>query len=163
MKRASLALLAVLALGAAACSRGEAAPPIRAAPTRLAAAPEAADAPPAAAHAQPAPSVPTASAAPSAAPRPGSAALPRLVFFMNPHGRPCQIQDQILREMLGQLAGRAEVVYVKTTESADLPAFQHFGIRALPTLLVADAEGREIRRAPPGIQSAAQVLQLLAP
>lgn len=132
--RPYLAPIAAAALGAASCARGEAAP-IEAAPAR---------------------------AAPAAAAQPRSA-LPRLVFFMNPNGRPCQVQDQILGQMAGQLAGKAEVVYVKTTEPADIAIFEQYGIRALPTLLVADASGREIRRAPPGIQTAAQVLQLLGP
>jgi thioredoxin 1 len=88
------------------------------------------------------------------------AALPRLVFFMNPGGAPCQMQDRILQDMGAELKGKAEVVYYKTTVAADIAKFQQYGIRALPTLVVTDASGREIRRATPGIQSAAQVRQL---
>lgn len=114
-----------------------------------------------------------ASAAPAAlaeAPRPATtttasnrpvAALPRLVFFMNPGGAPCQMQDRILQEMAPELKGKAEVVYLKTTISGDIAKFQQYGIRALPTLIVTDASGKEIRRATPGIQSAAQVRQLV--
>jgi len=101
-----------------------------------------------------------------AAPQPvsqRSAPRPRLVFFMNPHGRPCQLQDQILREMGGELGPRVEVVYYKTTEPNDLGWFRQYGIRSLPLLLVTDATGKELRRATPGIQSAAQVRQLVAP
>jgi thioredoxin 1 len=90
-----------------------------------------------------------------------TAALPRLVFFMNPNGAPCQMQDRILKEMGAELAGKAEVVYYKTTVPADLAAFTQYGIRALPTLVVTDASGKELRRATPGIQSAAQVRQLV--
>jgi thioredoxin 1 len=99
----------------------------------------------------------------AAAPRPGPrpAAKPQLVFFMNPYGRPCQMQDQILREMGPELGARVEVVYVKTTEARDLERFRQYGIRSLPTLVVTDASGRELRRATPGIQSAAQVRQLI--
>lgn len=89
------------------------------------------------------------------------AALPRLVFFMNPNGAPCQMQDQILQQMAPELKGRTAVVYYKTTVPGDIAMFQRYGIRALPTLLVTDASGKEIRRATPGIQSAAQVRQLL--
>ena len=89
------------------------------------------------------------------------AALPRLVFFMNPNGPPCQMQDQILQQMAPELKGKAAVVYYKTTVPADIAKFQQYGIRALPTLLVTDASGKEIRRATPGIQSATQVRQLL--
>jgi thioredoxin 1 len=89
------------------------------------------------------------------------AALPRLVFFMNPNGAPCQMQDQILQQMAPELKGKAAVVYYKTTVPTDIAMFQQYGIRALPTLMVTDASGKEIRRATPGIQSAAQVRQLL--
>ncbi len=87
---------------------------------------------------------------------------PRLVFFMNPNGRPCQMQDQILREMGPALTSAADVVYYRTTDPADLAQFEAFGIRSLPQLVVTDPAGRELRRATPGIQGAAQVQQLLA-
>ena len=96
-----------------------------------------------------------------ALPAPQPTALPRLVFFMNPNGAPCQTQDQILQQMAPELKGKAAVVYYKTTVPTDIAMFQRYGIRALPTLLVTDASGKEIRRATPGIQSAAQVRQLL--
>ena len=92
-----------------------------------------------------------------------AAALPRLVFFMNPNGSPCQMQDRILQEMAPELKGKAEVVYYKTTISTDIAKFQQYGIRSLPTLIVTDASGKELRRATPGIQSAAQVRQLFQP
>jgi thioredoxin 1 len=114
-----------------------------------------------------------ASSAPSAladAPRPAAAttgpvrpaaALPRLVFFMNPGGAPCQMQDRILQDMAPELRGKAEIVYLKTNVAGDIAKFQQYGIRALPTLIVTDASGKEIRRATPGIQSATQVRQLV--
>ncbi len=137
--RISLALVTALALGlgGVACSRSEAAP--------------------AAAPAAPAATSP-AHAAPGA-----TAGLPRLVFFLNPNGRPCQIQDRILEEVAGSLQGRAVLVRFRTTTPEDLHWFEQFGIRSLPQLLVTDASGTELRRATPGIQDAAQVLQLLAP
>jgi thioredoxin 1 len=84
------------------------------------------------------------------------------VFFMNPNGRPCQMQDEILRGM-PDLAARAEVVRFKTTEPGDIPRFEQFGIRALPQLLVVDASGAVLRRPTPGILSDPQVRQLLSP
>jgi thioredoxin 1 len=128
------ALIASLALGAVACSRGDAAPASPPPPT------------PVAAHA--------------AAPDP--AGLPRLVFFMNPNGRPCQLQDQVLQQLAPSLQGRAEIVRYRTTTPQDLGEFERFGIRSLPQLVVTDGAGRELRRATPGIQPADQVLQLLA-
>ena len=81
---------------------------------------------------------------------------------MNPSGQPCQMQDRVLHEMGAELKGKAEVVYYRTTVPADIAKFQQYGIRSLPTLIVTDATGKEIRRATPGIQSAAQVRQLVA-
>lgn len=92
-----------------------------------------------------------------------TAPRPRLVFFMNPYGRPCQMQDEILRSMGAELSERAELVYYKTSERADLAKFQEYGIRALPALIVTDAAGRELRRATPGILSMPQIVKLLQP
>jgi thioredoxin 1 len=90
-------------------------------------------------------------------------ALPRLVFFLNPNGMPCQMQDRILHEMAAELSGRADLVYVRTTEAADIAQFSRYGIRSLPSLVLTDGSGREIRRATPGIQSAEQIRRLLGP
>jgi thioredoxin 1 len=97
---------------------------------------------------------------PAHAVAPGS--RPRLVFFMNPNGRPCQMQDQILRGM-PDLSAWADVVYYRTTEPADIARFQEYGIRSLPQLIVTDANGAELRRATPGILSDPDVRRLLAP
>jgi thioredoxin 1 len=91
------------------------------------------------------------------------AALPRLVFFMNPNGTPCQLQDRVLRELAPQLSGRAVLVYYRTTEPADLAQFGRYGIRSIPMLLVTDGDGRELRRATPGIHTADEIRALLAP
>jgi thioredoxin 1 len=111
-------------------------------------------------RAESAPLQPALQSAHASAPAPGS--RPRLVFFLNPNGRPCQLQDEILRGM-PDLTSRADVVYYRTTEPADLPRFEQYGIRSIPQLLVTDASGTVLRRATPGIQSDPQVRQLLAP
>jgi len=80
---------------------------------------------------------------------------------MNPNGQPCQIQDRILKEMSGELAGKADVVYYRTTNNDDIQKFTQYGVRSLPALMLTDATGKEIRRATPGIQSAPQVRQLV--
>jgi thioredoxin 1 len=98
--------------------------------------------------------------APTTAPATGT--RPRLVFFMNPNGRPCQMQDEILRSM-PDLASRAQLVYYRTTEPGDLARFEQYGIRSIPQLVVTDGNGLELRRATPGIQPDAQIRQLLAP
>jgi len=132
MRRAlPAALLLLVGLGLAACSRAESATP-------------AAGPLPMAAHGAP-----------------PAAARPRLVFFMNPNGRPCQVQDEILRSMGPALTGAADVVYYRTTEAGEIQHFQAYGVRSLPLLIVTDGAGRELRRATPGIQSAEAVQQLL--
>ena len=51
--------------------------------------------------------------------------------------------------------------YVKTTVPADRNLFYQYGIRALPTLLLADASGKEIKRMTPGIKNPAAVRALI--
>jgi hypothetical protein len=139
-----LAALALpLTLAAAGCSRADSVPHAQAAV-------------PAQAGHTPAPSVPASAHA-------ATAARPKLVFFMNPGGRPCQLQDQVLREMSAELGRSVDVVYLKTTEGVDLARFQEYGIRALPQLVVTDQAGRELRRATPGILGPDQIRALLGP
>ena len=109
-----------------------------------------------------APAAPLAAPAPSHATPGDAAGLPRLVFFMNPNGRPCQLQDQVLQQLGPSLQGRVEVVRFRTTTPGDLPMFERFGIRSLPQLVVTDAGGQELRRATPGILDAGQIQQLLS-
>ncbi len=133
--RSTLALAAAAGLALSACSRAESAAPAASAP---------AAAVPVAAHA-PAP----------------QGSRPRLVFFMNPNGRPCQLQDQVLQGMAAELGRSVDVTYLRTTEAADLARFQEYGIRALPQLVVVDPAGREMRRATPGILGPEQVRALV--
>jgi thioredoxin 1 len=84
-----------------------------------------------------------------------------LVFFLDPNGRPCQMQDAILKDMAAELEGIVKLRYVSTTVPADLDYFYSFGIRGLPALLLADASGKEIRRLPPGVRSAEEIRGLL--
>ena len=106
---------------------------------------------------------PPAASAPAVAASHAPGALPRLVFFMNPNGMPCQLQDRVLRELAPQLSGRAVLVYYRTTEPADLAQFGRYGVRSLPMLVVTDGDGRELRRATPGIHTADEIRALLAP
>jgi thioredoxin 1 len=128
----ALGVLALVATGAAACSRSDAAP----------------------------------GGGPAYAPLPtgeGPGARPKLVFFMNPNGHPCQIQDRILDTMAKELRDRVDLVYYRTTHPGDIAKFDQYGIRSLPALIVTDAAGKELRRATPGIQGAAAVRRLIAP
>lgn len=85
----------------------------------------------------------------------------QLLFFMNPHGHPCQVQLSILDNMRDKLNGVATVVYVKTTEPSDENKFYQYGIRGLPLLIVADKNGKEIKRLPPGIKNETTIMTAL--
>lgn len=97
-----------------------------------------------------------AKAQPAAAPTPAPKST--LLFFMNPAGRPCQQQDQILTDSKTQWEPLATLRYVRTDTAADRDAFYKYGVRSLPNLILVGPDGREIRRYSPGIQSADSVL-----
>lgn len=86
----------------------------------------------------------------------------KLLFFMNPNGYPCQTQLGILNSVADSLSKVAQVVYIKTTEPGDMQKFEEYGIRGLPSLVIADANGRELSRFAPGIQSGEAVLAALS-
>lgn len=90
-------------------------------------------------------------------------AIPKktILFFMNPNGQPCQIQDAILKEIKDSLAAFATVKYIKTTDDASRNEFSAYGIRGLPTLVIANPAGKEISRFTPGIQSKETILNML--
>jgi thioredoxin 1 len=103
----------------------------------------------------------SSSAGGGSAPAVAPGGLPRLVFFMNPNGAPCQMQDQVLRGLAPELTGKISVVYLRTTVPAEVPFFDRFGVRSLPQLLLVDTAGNEVRRATPGIQSADAIRRLV--
>ncbi|MFK5927066.1 MAG: thioredoxin domain-containing protein [Desulfuromusa sp.] len=84
-----------------------------------------------------------------------------LVFFINPDGGPCRMQADILNQMSEEFAGKVLVRPVKTTIKADMDIFYAYGIRALPTILLADSSGKEITRLPPGVHAADTIRGLL--
>lgn len=85
-----------------------------------------------------------------------------LVFFINPDGAPCQMQGKILSEMSGELDGKVVIRPVQTTVQTDLDIFYAYGIRALPTLMLADNNGKEIKRLPPGVHPAETIRNLVS-
>jgi hypothetical protein len=84
-----------------------------------------------------------------------------ILFFMNPNGHPCQMQNAILNGIKDSLAGLATIKYYKTTEDADRDAFGKYGIRGLPSLVIADNKGNEISRFTPGIQDKETILSTM--
>ena len=103
----------------------------------------------------------SASGAPAPAPETAADGLPRLVFFMNPNGAPCQLQDQLIRGMAPELTGKITVVYLRTTVPAEIPFFERYGVRSLPQHLLVDGAGRELRRATPGVQQPEAIRRLV--
>jgi hypothetical protein len=84
-----------------------------------------------------------------------------ILFFMNPNGRPCQMQSAIIDKIKDTLAGLAKVTYIKTTERSDLEKFEKYGVRGLPSLIILDKYGKELSRFPPGIQNEKAILSAL--
>lgn len=82
-----------------------------------------------------------------------------LLFFLNPDGQPCQIQAQIIDGIRRQIDQRVRIVPVSTAVFSDVTRFRQYGIRYLPMLILVDGEQREIKRLPPGIQPAEQILK----
>jgi len=85
----------------------------------------------------------------------------KLVFFLDPNGGPCRLQVSILNDMATELRGKVDIQYVQTVVPADRAVFSQYGIRALPTLLLADASGKEIKRMTPGVKQADDIRLLL--
>ncbi len=84
-----------------------------------------------------------------------------ILFFMNPNGMPCQMQDQIITGMTEKLNGKATVIRIKTTVAEDRTKFSEYGIRGLPMLIIVDGAKKEIKRFTPGIQSEETILDAL--
>lgn len=86
----------------------------------------------------------------------------RLLFFLNPNGKPCQIQKDILAAMGSALTEKVELKFISTTEmTKNRRLFQHYGIRALPSLILVNSKGEELHRMTPGIHSAEAINSVL--
>lgn len=84
-----------------------------------------------------------------------------LVFFLDPNGGPCRMQNSILEGMADELKGKVNLRYVQTTVPDDRQYFYAYGIRGLPSLILADSTGKEIKRLPPGVNPVEKVRDLL--
>jgi len=71
------------------------------------------------------------------------------------------MQNNILREMADELSGKVDIQYVQTTVPADLNIFNQYGVRGLPTLILADAGGKEIKRLSPGVKGSDEIRLLI--
>jgi thioredoxin 1 len=83
----------------------------------------------------------------------------KLLFFINPSGMPCQMQDQILNKIKDKINSKVDIVYYQTTAESDLQQFYKYGVRALPSIIVLNSSDMEFKRFPPGIQSPESIIE----
>lgn len=102
-----------------------------------------------------------AATASASAEQPASMADHFLVFFLDPNGGPCRMQASILKGMEDELQGKVNLRYVQTTVKDDLQYFYAYGIRGLPSLVLTDASGKELKRLAPGVNPVENVRGLL--
>ena len=91
-----------------------------------------------------------------------SSTKPVLMFFLNPQGGPCLMQAEILKKLPVDVMDRFDLHLVKTTVKDDQEVFYKYGIRGLPSLVLTDQAGKEIKRLPAGVQSEESILMLLS-
>jgi thioredoxin 1 len=75
-----------------------------------------------------------------------------VIFFLNPYGRPCQAQNEILTRLQKDKKNNFNIAYVSAEKQENKQAFYDYGVRGLPTLVLVDSSGRIGRMFPPGIQ-----------
>ena len=76
-----------------------------------------------------------------------------VVFFLNPNGGPCRVQNDILQKLLQDRKNNFTIAYVSAMEPANRQAFYDYGVRNLPSLVLVDKAGKISRVFPPGIQT----------
>jgi thioredoxin-related protein len=76
-----------------------------------------------------------------------------IVFFQNPNGRPCQIQNVELQKLKQTLGDNIKIVYVSAISQADQQAFYDYGIRSLPSIVLLSSKGEIAQYFPPGIHN----------
>ncbi len=89
------------------------------------------------------------------------AAPMQILFFMNPNGYPCQMQNGILENLKDSLTNRATITYIRTTDRDARNKFESYGIRGLPSLIIVDKTGKELKRFTPGVQSGDDIMAAL--
>ena len=85
-----------------------------------------------------------------------------LLLFLNPHGRPCLQQNDIVRSILPEIDDSVDLVYVRTDVSADRAMFIQYGIRSLPSMVLKNPDGTIGRRFSPGIHEAEVILEAVS-
>lgn len=81
-----------------------------------------------------------------------------LLFFLNPNGKPCQMQSRILNENLAEIEKHVRIQAISTTVPSHRQYFYQLGIRQLPSLVLLDATGNIVHRFSPGIHPGTSIL-----
>ena len=84
-----------------------------------------------------------------------------LLFFMNPDGIPCRMQNEILNDTLSDIRETVDIQYVKTTNPSDRDYFYEYAIRGLPSMLIINADKKIIARFSPGIQNRQSIVAVV--
>ncbi len=84
-----------------------------------------------------------------------------LLLFLNPKGRPCQMQVKILEENKTEIEKRFLIRHITTTNPENRSVFYRFGIRGLPAIILLNSNGTIYHRFPPGIQFSEQLLGII--
>ncbi len=84
-----------------------------------------------------------------------------LLFFSNPFGYPCQVQEEILIKLEPYVKDELNIMYIKTSDKKSLPKFKEYKVEELPFLILLDSLGKEIKRFPAGVQRAAAIIGAL--
>ncbi|MBN2654993.1 MAG: thioredoxin family protein [Nitrospirae bacterium] len=75
-----------------------------------------------------------------------------VIFFINPSGYPCRIQDEILQKLHTDKKEIFNIVPVVTMNHDHQKAFYDYGIRSIPAIVLLDSKGGIAKHFPPGIQ-----------
>lgn len=86
---------------------------------------------------------------------------PLLLFFLNPNGRPCQMQSGILKQNLAEIEKHVRIQGISTTVPSHRQFFYQFGVRRLPSLILIENSGTVLHRFSPGIHQGAEILAVI--
>ena len=86
---------------------------------------------------------------------------PTLIFFQNPNGGPCKAQKVVLDTLIVQRKGSFNIANVNAMNQSDQKAFNDYGVRSLPSLVLVDRAGKINRIFPPGIQNSEAISSAL--
>lgn len=81
-----------------------------------------------------------------------------LLLFINPAGRPCQMQDAIIQKNKKSILKNISLEYIKTTVINDRQKFYKYGIRGLPSLILLNKNDKVAKRFAPGIRESASII-----